>query len=61
MKHEPATQLSTLRLELLRLAHRHDQSAEAAIGRAAAMETYVLNGHSAPPLADKPKGPATPT
>jgi hypothetical protein len=59
MKHEPATQLSTLRLELLRLAHRHDQSAEAAIGRAAAMEGYVLNGPvPSPPLADKPKGPA---
>lgn len=39
----------TVRLELLRLAHRHDQTAEYIVERAQAFEAYVLGG----PEADK--------
>jgi hypothetical protein len=59
MKTAPISDLSTLRLQLLGLVHRHDQAPEAVIGRAAALEAWVLRGRGAgAPEADKPKGPA---
>jgi hypothetical protein len=54
------TELSTVRMRLLELAHRHDFSASQVIERAAELEAYVLRGQpEATPKADKPEGPAS--
>jgi hypothetical protein len=42
-------ELPTVRIEALRLAHRHDLPAKAVIERAAELEAYVLNGRPAEP------------
>ncbi len=59
-----------IRLELLRLCHRHDRDAEEIINRACKLESYVLSseasggqdsvkrGPGRPPEADKAQDPA---
>jgi hypothetical protein len=48
-------EIPALRVDLLRMVYRHDQTADDAINRAKALEAYVLDA----PAAIRPKGPAT--
>lgn len=38
---------ATLRLEIVRLCHRHDQSASVIIARAKELEAYIIGGQPA--------------